>query len=54
MDYFENYLTESYSVNDPSIIPSIAALENGQWLAAEGMAYSNYKARAFELEREAM
>ena len=29
-------------------------MENGQRVAAAGMAYSNYMGRAFELEREAM
>jgi len=53
LNYYANYLTESYDASE-SIIPSIAALENGHHVAAEGEVNDNYMTRAFELERQAL
>ena len=53
LNYYATYLTES-SVASESIIPSIAALENGHYVAAEGEVHDNYMTRAFELERQAL
>ena len=53
LNYYANYFTKSHDASE-SIIPSIAALENGQYVAAEGEVHSNYMTRAFELERQAL